>query len=402
MARMQEDTETANGLNLAERIRRLANGRSTLDVAQFQFIGINEIRQRYGARWPDKRERVNQIAAHFISRRVAPDDVLIAGADGFLLVYGSQTGVLADRSAKRISSELNTFFLGEPDLDDIQVASQHHSMSVDDFAEAFGAMLAAASKPPAAADAPEPPPMGFTPVWNARSGAVSTFFVTPVDRATGIPLDWDRSSTRHADMDERKLKASEVAMRSLWAAGGRAVVGVAVHVSTLGSQQGMARVVQTMSGFDRRSARYRLLRVSCIEPGYPRIYLEDMMRALRPHAPNIALGLDWQDADLASALKFQPTAIGFTIPARTHDQPALRVDVHARLAAAIEQARSHGVSVGVEGDIHADQAMQFVQMGVSFICSPRIWPVRSMLTSAELWPVTRLTAMIPATDTDAA
>jgi len=274
-------------------------------------------------------------------------------------------------------------------------------MSLDEFVEAFSSVFTANARPPAETEEPAPP-MGFTPVWNARSGALSAFFITPVDPATGIPLDWDRSSNRHADMDERKLKASEVAMRTLWATGGRAVIGVAVHVSTLGSQQNLTRIVQTMSGFDRRSARYRLLRVSCIEPGYPRIYLEDMMRALRPHAPNIALGLDWQDADLASALKFQPTAIGFTIPPRTHDQPALRAEVHARLAAAVEQARSNGVSVGVEGDIHADQAMQFVQMGVSFICSPRIWPVRSMLTSAELWPVSRLAAMIPATDTDAA
>ena len=398
MRGMDADTEGAGGLNLAERIRRLANGRNTLDVAQFQFVGIADIRRRYGARWPEKRDRVSQVASHFISRRIAPDDVLIAGADGYLLVFGSLTGGFADQAARRISSELNAYFLGEPDLDDIQIGSQHHSMSIDDFAEAFGAMLAAAGRTSAATDAPEPFSMGFTPLWNARSGALSAFFVTPVERATGMPLDWDLSTHRHAEMDERKLKASEIAMRSLWTSGGRAVVGVAVHVSTLNSQQRMARIAQTMAGFDRRTARYRLLRVSCIEPGYPLIYLEDIMRTMRPHAPHIALGLDWQAPDLPSVLKLQPTAIGFSIPLRTHDQMSLRAEVHGRIAAAVEQARNHGVFVGVEGDIHPEQAVQFMQMGVSFICSPRIWPVRSTLTSAELWPASRLIAMAQKTD----
>lgn len=399
MALMDAEPESAGGLNLAERIRRLANGRSTLDVAQFQFIGITEIRQRYGARWAEKRDRVAQVAGHFITRRIAPDDVLIAGADGFLLVFGSCGGVLADRAARRIASELNTFFLGEPDLSDVQIGAHHQAMSIDDFAAAFGELLADLHKPAEAAPAAqETVRMSYTPVWNARGGALSAFFVTPVDAASGIPLDWDRASSRHADMDERKLKASEIAMRALWTAGGRAIVGVALHASTLHSQSGISRIVQAMAGFDRRTVRYRLLRVSCIEPGYPRIYLEDIMRTIRPHAPNIALGLNWQEPDLASILKFQPTAIGFTIPPRALEHAATRAEIHGRVAAAIDQCRSHGVLLGVEGDLHPEHAMHFVQQGVSFICSPRIWPLREQLTSAEVWPATRLLALTQTTD----
>lgn len=399
MARMDAETDSSGGLNLAERIRRLANGRSTLDVAQFQFIGISEIRQRYGARWLEKRDRVSEVATHFITRRIAPDDVLIAGADGFLLVFGSCAGALADKTARRIATELNTFFLGEPDLTDIQIGAQHHAMSIDDFAAAFGAMLANLHK---AVEGASPNgdtiKMSYTPVWNARGGALSAFFVTPLDAATGIPLDWDRASSRHADMDERKLKASEIAMRALWTSGGRAIVGVALHASTLNSQQGMSRIVQAMAGFDRRTARYRLLRVSCIEPGYPRIYLEDIMRTMRPHAPNIALGLNWQEPDLPSILNFKPTAIGFTILPRALDHAATRAEIHGRIATAIDQCRNHGVLVGVEGDLTAEHAMHFVQQGVSFICSPRIWPLRDQLTSAEVWPATRLLALTQKTD----
>ena len=44
MTGMNAETEAPGALNLAERIRRLSNGRATLDVAQFQFIGMTEIR----------------------------------------------------------------------------------------------------------------------------------------------------------------------------------------------------------------------------------------------------------------------------------------------------------------------------------------------------------------------
>jgi hypothetical protein len=56
------------------------------------------------------------------------------------------------------------------------------------------------------------------------------------------------------------------------------------------------------------------------------------------------------------------------------------------------------VLLGVEGDLHPEHAMHFVQQGVSFICSPRIWPLREQLTSAEVWPATRLLALTQTTD----
>jgi hypothetical protein len=140
---MDVELEAPGGLNLADRIRRLANGRNAIDVAQFQFINLEEIRTRYGAQWPARRERVFQVARHFIARRIAPEDVLIPAAEGFLLVFGTFTGILADAVANRISKELNTYFLGSPDLDDMKVSTQHQLMTIDEFAKAFGDLVSA-------------------------------------------------------------------------------------------------------------------------------------------------------------------------------------------------------------------------------------------------------------------
>jgi hypothetical protein len=384
-------------LNLAERIRRLANGRTTLDVAQFQFIGLNEIRQRYGARWNEKRERVQTVARNFIAKRVSPEDVLIPGADGFLVVFGSRTGHLADATAQRISQELNTFFIGAADMDDdIRFEARHRSMSVDDFAQAFGDLIAEDKPSPAMPrfqTAHGEIPMGFTPVWDSKRGALTTFFVTPLDAETGMPLDWDHSHHRHTDMDELKLRVSEEAMRKLFSTGRKAFVGVALHVSTLNSQQSMKRLFAAMSKFDRNLSKFRVLRISGVEPGFPRIYLEDIIRTLRSSIPNIAIGFNWMEPDVVSALNLHPAAIGFTLPPGSMSHHA-RTDVCARIHDATSLARLHGVPVGVEGDITPDQAQRFAMDGVQLMASLRIWPVRPNLTPAEVWSCTRLSDMV--------
>jgi len=391
---MDEAIKTSSGLNLAERIRRLAKGRATLEVAQFQFIGMTEIRARYGDRWAGKRERINAHAQHFISRRLAPDDVLLAGSDGFLLVFGAFSGAFAEAATNRIAKELNAYFDGEPDLDDIQFGAQHQAMTLDSFANIFGPALTAAHQP-ALPQGSASVAMGYTPIWEAQRGALAMYFISPLDPATGLPMDWDQTSHRHADMDERKLLASEADMRSLFAAGKSAMVGVALHVSSLQDPQSLARMVQAMTRFDPNLARFRVLRVSCVEPGYPRIYIEDIIRALRPYAQRIAIGLNWAEPDIASVLKLQPAAIGFSVPPGALGNPALRAEIYARVTAAVEQARAFDVLVGVEGDLHVAHAQHFMNEGVKFLCSPRLWQVRPTLTAGQFWPRTRLDEMAP-------
>jgi hypothetical protein len=366
-----------DGLNLAERIRRLANGRTTIDVAQFQFIGLRDIRARYGERWQERREKVQQIARDFISRRIAPEDVMIPGADGFLLVFGAYSGSLADQVAQRIASELNTFFVGAPDADpDIRFEARHRSMSVDDFAQAFGEMIAESHRTPA----PQPrqvsdrPLMGYTPVWDSKRGAVTTYFMTPLDSETGHPLDW-ATHHRHADMDELKLKASEETIRKMVASNRKALIGVAVHVSSLNNQSSLSRLYGAMTQFDLALGRYRVLRITGVEPGFPRIYLEDIIRTLRPRAPNIAIGLNWTEPDVASVLKLQPAAIGFSLPPGTLGANGPKVDLFARIHAAAELARHQNVPTGVEGDLHPEHALRFGAFGVLHWASWRMWPV---------------------------
>ncbi len=390
-----DDGLNPGGLNLAEKIRRLANGRATIDVAQFQFIGLDVVRERYGPRWNERRAKVVHVARNFITKRIAPDDVMITGADGFLLVFGSRSGILADAAAQRISTELNTFFLGAADIDDdIRLVAQHRAMSVDDFAEAFGDLIAESrdlpsSQAPIRVGSGEIP-MGFTPVWDARRGAITTYFVTPLDAATGRPLEWDHDRHRHVDMDDLKLKASEEALKKLISSGKKALVGVAVHVSSLNHQQSLERLLATMTKFDRKLAAYRVVRLSGVDPGFPRIYLEDIFRTVKTRVPNIAIGFNWTEPDVGSVMRLRPAAVGFSFPPGTLGAHGPRADLFARIHAAAELSRLHAVPIGVEGEIDPEHAQRLAAGGAQLLASPRIWPVKPALPPAQLWPASRL------------
>jgi hypothetical protein len=396
---MSHDVEAPDGLNLAERIRRLANGRTTIDVAQFQFIGLDEIKGRYAERWPEKRERVTLVAADFISRRIAPEDVLIPGADGFLVVFGSRSGILADTAAQRISKELNTFFVGGAGEDaDISLKSRHASMSVDDFAQAFGDLIAESKSGDLAAPAPRDPnkiTFGFAPVWDTKRAALTTYFVVPQD-CDGNSLDVTADTPlRHTELDEMKLKASEEAMRRLFASGKKAFVGVALHVSSLNNQTSLSRLFSAMSQFDKTLIRYRIVRITGVEPGFPRIYLEDILRTLKARIPTIAIGLNWTEPDVGSVLRLQPAAVGFQLPPGALSSHAPRAELFARVHGALDLSRPQGIPFYVEGDMAPDQAARFASDGVNLLASPQIWPVRPALGAAEVWPASRLAMAVP-------
>ena len=158
---------------------------------------------------------MNAHTHNFISRRLAPDDVLLAGADGFLLVFGPGSGSFAEAATNRIAREINAYCLGEPDLDDIQLGAQHQAMTLDRFAQVCGPALTAAHQTaPPAPQRPAAVAMGYPPIREAQRGALAMCFTSPLDPATDFAMDWDQTRHRHAEMDTRVTAAVQQARAS--------------------------------------------------------------------------------------------------------------------------------------------------------------------------------------------
>jgi hypothetical protein len=393
MTATQEEADEFSGLNLAEKIKRAAAGRATLDVAQFQFIGLKEIAERYGPRWPERRERVQTVARHFIAKRIAPEDVLIPGADGFLLVFGARAGLVADAAAQRISKSLNDFFIGSDDPD-IRFEAKRREMNVEDLAQAFGDVSFEDAIP--AQLSADTLRCAFQPMWDARREAVTASFLAPIDPRTGERLQGWAFETgldvvKHTlDFDEAQLKQSEEALRKLFGSGRKAFVGVAVHVSSLTNQSSLTRLFSAMAKFDRELARFRILRITGIEAGFPRIYLEDIARTLKTRAPHLSFAIHWSEPDVGSVLRLQPASVGFALPAEALGHGAPRAELIARVKQAAELARRDHAPFFVDGMIPADLAQRFLGASADWLVSPLVWPQSAEPAAAAKWPAMRL------------
>ncbi|MBI1361827.1 MAG: hypothetical protein GC155_16245 [Alphaproteobacteria bacterium] len=393
-------------LNLADRIRRLADGRPTLDVAQFQFIGLRDIRARYGDAWTEKRDRVQAIAGDFISKRIWPEDVLVAGADGFLVVFGQRSGLIADAASQRISKALNDFFIGlGPDDVDVQFEARRKAMAVEDITGVLDDLSFLDDETDPADlryNIPTGPlpaqlmQMRFQPIWDARREALTNFLVTPVDprtaeRVAGYHFEPHADAVRsYLELDELQLKASEEALQNLFSAGRKALISVSVHVSSLQTTAALSQIFSVLSGFDRKLAAYRVLRIVGIEPGFPRIYLEDICRTLMTRVQRMAFGIAWNEPDIPSLLRLRPSAVGFLLPPAATSPWSSRADLIGRVRSAIEVCTPHHVPFFVDGNINPDLARAIVAERASFLASPRIWPLTAKVPGAGKWFASRL------------
>lgn len=376
--------------SLSSRIRSLSGVSSHLEVAQFRFIGLDDIRVRYGAHWPEKQARVQMVARHFIARRLRPGDIVVGGADGFLVVFANPDSDEARAAAASIAEALNTFFLGEEFGRELSCTARVDTM--DAAAVSALADSLPASPPPAQ---PQRVRYLYQPVWAAAHEAITSYFLTPIDsrgaRIGGYHFDpMPEGSSPFLDLDERQFAESETALQGLIRAGGRALVGVTIHASSLRAPAGRARLLAVAGGFAEGLRKYRVVRISGLEPGFPRMHLEETIRLLRPFCPRITLGLQWNDPDIASLLAMRPDAIGFPLH---HDARGLiepGETAHIRIRAAATMAKRTGVQVFANGDFSFATARRLVADGVGLISSPVIWARVSQPSSMAVWPASRL------------
>lgn len=376
--------------SLSSRIRSLSEASAHLEVAQFRFIGLDDIRERYGARWPEKQARVQMVARHFISRRLRPGDIVVGGADGFLVVFADPDSGEARTAAAAIADALNAFFLGEEFGRELSCTARVDTMDAGALS-ALADALPAQPRPPAASKVR----FLFQPVWAAAHQAITSYFLTPIDsaggRIGGYHFDpMPAGAAPFVDLDELQLRQSAVALGDLIASGGRALVGVTVHATSLRAHADRARLIAILAGCREDLRKFRVLRISCVEPGFPRMHLEETIRLLRPFCPRITLGMHWSDPDVASLLAMRPDAIGFPLH---HDARGLiepGETAHARIRTAAAMAKRAGVQVFSNGDFSFATARRLLGDGVELISSPVIWPRLAQPSSMVSWPASRL------------
>src|SRR5262249_36994244 len=94
--------------------------------------------------------------------------------------------------------------------------------------------------------------------------------------------------------------------------------------------------------------------------------------------------------DLASALRLNPSYLGFVLPPEACSGAGPRTELIARVKQGVEAGRLHHVPFFVEGKLAPDLAQRLQGVGADLLASPLIWPWRNDPASAERWPAHKI------------
>jgi hypothetical protein len=390
--------------DFASRLKTLARSRETLDVAQLQFVGLADIKQAYGDRWPAQKGRIQDIAEAFLRKRIGSSDLLIRGDGGFVVLFGASRGAESHAISAQLTHGLNSFFTGA-DVGQLtpSFGGAVRSIAAADLDSTFGDLAVMASS--GEGESSDGPGMTglewrFEPVWDVKREMLSYWYVSPFSTASETRVagyHFENAAThpaRFVALDEAGLWMAEQALQELLSADRQTLVGSSVHITTLANLASRTRIFATLDRLDPALNRFRLLKVAGVAPGFPRLYLNEIMSALKSRLHNVMIGAAWDEPDISGLVQSAPIAIGLSVPpsAVTSGPIVAMPTLTARIAEAVKDAHAGRVRLFVEGAVAKYLALKFARIGVDNIASHMIWPARPMAEGIVKWPASRLIA----------
>ena len=118
-----------------KRLKTALAGRASVDIGHFQWINLDMVRAEAAEQWDNLREKVYSAAAHFIEKRLGPNDVMLRCRGGFIIIFADYTGDDAAAQTEVISQELNCFFLGDRILQRLEISSKSQTVSMAELAD---------------------------------------------------------------------------------------------------------------------------------------------------------------------------------------------------------------------------------------------------------------------------
>ncbi len=351
-------------------------------MATLQITGLDAILHSAGTLWPQRWSRLRRIAESFIRDRLDPNDILVRGAEAFIIAFGTRTGPAVRMAANDLARELNERLAMEEGADRAGggLDQEHRRLRPCDEHRAGHARTHRA-----AAGLGDHPCSARSPGGSIRCGTSGARWC----RATSPPHhaetacgcagyqyeDLNDERPDFEDLDVESIRVSERALQLLRDQRKRALVGVSLHISTLDDENGMARILTALDSCDPTLSTYRLLKIAGIESGFPRMHLRSIVGSLRARAPKVVLTAAWHEPDVAGLIQCGATAFGFALSRPCRRRAVGQRQRHA--AGAVRRGRGRGACGGRAALCRRRHrpylAREFRTAGADHICSPVIW-----------------------------
>lgn len=254
-------------LDLNSILKAVLAEKKKVDIGQFQLLNLDRIKDASGDNWPAMKKKIFEAASHFIEKRLSIKHILVPCEEGFLIIFAEHADNIAEE-VENITQEMISFFLGHPDLPDLQVEADAQSVSPGELAQ-----IATDKTTPAAprkvADAPAMPSFpplqelgpgaettqaAFRPIWDAERQAITANYCFAKVHVEGRLIDGRRaietrmSDVEHLTLDLVAAQSAFQAFLAFFRKKKRNTFAISIHETTVLNPESRARFLECLEG----------------------------------------------------------------------------------------------------------------------------------------------------------
>jgi hypothetical protein len=369
------ELETVSG-----RLRAMSRDGGSIEAAQVKLIGLDEIREAAGPRWPRMRERVRQGSYSILSQHTGPDDVIIPAGDGFLIMLAEGRPGDTQRRCQQMRDALLAFYLGEDALKELRPEVNNRSLTAEGLTDLIASTVR--ERPMVARSHGED--IAFAPVLLTRERKIGASFAAPVRRAAEgrrivynpeFILDGRHHERRdYLELDLAVLDAALMRMQH-----SDAPMGVCVHSSVMHSRRSREAYLEWIGNLAPELRRRLFIGISEIERGTPLISITEWCSALRSLVAQVSLGFHYTDNAISSVGSTGAWSAGFHLPAFAGAQQDWRAQkLRTQIAFWARSLHGQGMRLLVHGYQDACFLEEAASLGVDMLTSDVHWPFTSL------------------------
>lgn len=375
---------------IAGRLRSMSRDGGSIEAAQVKVIGLDEIREAAGPRWPRMRERVRQGSLSILSQHTGPDDVIVPAGDGFLIVLAEGPAGDTQRRCQQMRDALLTFYLGEEALKSLRPEVKNRSLNADGLTD----LIASSIRDKAVVAKAHDDEIALVPVLATNEHKIGATMVAPVTRGTqarriAYNPDFILDGRHHGpqdflELDIALLDAALQRAEHLKKLGTFAIVAVSVHSSTMQLRRSRDAYIDWLSEIDPELRRMLIITICEIERGAPLISIAEWCTRLRAFVARVGLEFHYADHAIGSVGGSGAWAAGFHLPAFAGAQRDVRAQrLRTQIKFWSRTLRSQGLRLMVHGFQDANFLEEAKSLGVDMLTSDAHWPFAPLDGSRE-------------------
>lgn len=378
----------------AKKLERIISRSELVDSGQVHLLGLTELKQDLGDKWPELRGRILNSLERIITTRISKKDVFFSRSDEeHIIVFSNASENAARLTCAKILQELSEQYLGSSDTSRIIVKTAvgkiegkllFSAKSLDEiFQENANAELSlnkGETKGPLGnhfSEEENPYYLVYAPVWDAVNETISTYIVNvrSIDRYKnsyfGYKVLIDPSfAEKMIELDHFVLEETIETMDDLFINNFRAIFSIPVCYETLFNSDMLQEYLSHCKNIPKALRKYITFNLIGFPIGAPEIKLRFIVSSLRSYSRAIFLQCDEIPQDI---VKYKDCGIkGVSIvlvPEMLHP-----IEYWERLTVLVGKCRKESINVSLAELNRKDDIILAKTTGANFLSGDVIGP----------------------------